>query len=322
MSKTALITGINGQDGSYLAELLLNKGYDVYGLIRRQSVPNTKNIDHLLNNIHLLDGDMTDQGSLVRALQISKPDEVYNLAAQTFVGSSFNQPVLTAEVNAMGCLNMLESIRQVSRGSKFYQAGTSEMFGNAPAFQNEKTQFQPRSPYGVSKVFAHYATVNYRESYGMFAANGILFNHESERRGSEFVTKKVAEGVAKIYCGDSNYKISLGNIDAVRDWGYAPEYVDAMWRILNHDEPDDFVISTGYANSIKDLIKMAFKQININNWNDYVVINSSFNRPADVNLLCGDSSKAKNILKWEANVRFEELVKKMVHAEIKKLQGE
>ena len=319
--KSALITGINGMDGSHLADLLLSKGYQVYGLERRSSVKNRTNTKHLEGKITFLTGDLTDQNSLMRALKQANPDEVYNLAAQSFVGESWNTPEQTSDVTGLGALRMLEAIREYGKKIKFYQASSSEMFGRMvenPA--KETTPFYPRSPYGVSKLYAHWITKNYRESYGMFNCSGILFNHESERRGLEFVTRKITDGVAKIHLGLSNH-ITLGNLDAKRDWGYAPDYVEAMWLMLQQSKPDDYVVASGSTHSIKEFLNLAFKQIGIKNWKPYVKQDSRFMRPAEVDVLLGDSSKAYKILKWKPKTSFEELVKIMVEKDIKRLKG-
>ena len=265
-TKSALITGITGQDGSYLAELLLGKGYDVHGLVRRLSIPNYSRIEHILGDVNIIDGDLTDQASINRAIDISKPDELYNLAAQSFVETSWKQPTLTAEVSALGVLRILEGLRYMSPSTRMYQASSSEMFGNAEETpQKETTKFHPRSPYGFAKVFGYWAVVNYRESYGIHASNGILFNHESPRRGFEFVTRKISYGVARIKHG-SNEPVLLGNLDAKRDWGYAPEYIEMMWRMLQQDEPDDYVVATGESHSVREFCQKAFKHIGIDDW--------------------------------------------------------
>jgi len=319
--KSALITGINGMDGSHLADLLLSKGYQVYGLERRSSVKNRTNTKHLEGKITFLTGDLTDQNSLMRALKQANPDEVYNLAAQSFVGESWNTPEQTSDVTGLGALRMLEAIREYGKKIKFYQASSSEMFGRMvenPA--KETTPFYPRSPYGVSKLYAHWITKNYRESYGMFNCSGILFNHESERRGLEFVTRKITDGVAKIHLGLSNH-ITLGNLDAKRDWGYAPDYVEAMWLMLQQSKPDDYVVASGSTHSIKEFLNLAFKQIGIKNWEPYVKQDPRFMRPAEVDVLLGDSSKAYKILKWKPKTSFQELVKIMVEKDIERLKG-
>ena len=316
MSKVALITGITGMDGSHLAELLLSKGYKVYGMIRRSSNTNFNNIKDFMDKINLIHGDVTDQNSLLRCLKDSNPDELYNLAAQSFVGESWNTPEQTSNVTGLGVLRILESIRELNPKIKFYQASSSEMFGRMvenPA--NEKTPFYPRSPYGVSKLYGHWITINYRESYNLYACSGILFNHESERRGIEFVTRKISNGVAKIYHGLSD-SISLGNIDARRDWGYAPDYVEVMWQMLQQDSPSDYVIATGKDYSIRDFLDFAFKEINIDNWNKYVKIDPKYYRPAEVDVLRGDSSKAKKELGWEPKTSIRNMVKKMVQNDI------
>ncbi|MEM3445684.1 MAG: GDP-mannose 4,6-dehydratase [Thermoplasmata archaeon] len=318
MGKIAFITGITGQDGSYLAEFLLSKGYEVYGLVRRLSVPNTKNIEHILDKITLLDGDLTDQGSLIAALTVAQPDEIYNLAAQSFVQTSFKQPVLTAEVTGVGVVRLLEAMRVVCPDARFYQASTSELYGLAKEVpQNENTPFHPRSPYGFAKLMGYWATVNYRESYGFHASNGILFNHESPRRGIEFVTRKITDGVAKIKYGLAN-EIILGNLDARRDWGYAPEYVEAMWLMLQQDKPDDYVIATGETHTVREFVELAFEYAGIDNWEKYVKTDPKFYRPAEVHVLCGDASKARRVLGWKPKVTFKELVRIMVEADLER----
>ncbi|RME58843.1 MAG: GDP-mannose 4,6-dehydratase [Candidatus Dadabacteria bacterium] len=318
--KTALITGITGQDGSYLAEFLLSKGYEVYGMVRRSSVEKFERINHLLGKIKLVQGDLLDQFSLINVLKKTKPTEVYNLAAQSFVPTSWEQPVLTSEFTALGVTKLLESIRFVNPNIKFYQASSSEMFGKVRETpQNELTPFYPRSPYGVSKVYGHYITVNYRESYNMFAVSGILFNHESPRRGLEFVSRKVTYGVAKIKLGLSN-ELRLGNLEARRDWGFAGDYVKAMWMMLQQEKPEDFVIATGKTHSVKELVEIAFNTVGLD-WQEYVKIDKALIRPAEVDLLVGDSSKAKEKLGWEPEVSFEELIKMMVEEDLKLLQS-
>lgn len=318
MTKRALITGITGQDGSYLAEYLLSLGYEVFGLIRRTATPNTKNIDHILNKITLIPGDLIDSESLRSALIISQPDEVYNLAAQSFVGESWNYPVATAEITGMGALRLLEAIRNYNRRIRFYQASTSELFGNAKAPQNEKTPFAPRSPYGVAKLFAHHATINYRESYDMFAVCGILFNHESPRRGEQFVTRKITSTIAKIKAGKAS-ELRLGNLDAKRDWGHAADYVVAMHAMLQQKKPRDFVIGTGEMHSVKDFVMAAFAAAGLKA-EDYVLIDKNLIRPAEVNELCADPSLAKKHLKWEPTRSFTALVSEMVVRDITKLK--
>ena len=315
--KRALITGINGQDGGYLAEFLLDKGYEVYGMERRSSTPLRVNCQHLNDKITFLKGDLTDQNSLTRCIRESDPDEVYNLAAQSFVGESWNTPEQTGDVTGLGALRLLESIREYGKDIKYYQASTSEMFGRMEKFANEDTPFYPRSPYGVAKLYGHWITKNYRESYDMFNCCGILFNHESERRGIEFVTRKITDAVARIHLGLQD-NVMLGNLDVKRDWGYAPDYVQAMWMMLQQDEPDDFVIATGVINTLGDFLQAAFKEIGVDNWEDYVGRDERYYRPADVFYLAGDSSKAQDKLGWKIQTSFEEMVSKMVKNDIKK----
>lgn len=317
MAKSALITGITGQDGSYLAELLLEKGYKVYGLVRRLSTPNTENIRHLLDRVELVSGDLLDQKSLDDAVNEAQPDEVYNLAAQSFVKTSWNQAVLTGEYTALGVTRILEAVKTVNRKAKFYQASSSEMFGKVTETpQKETTRFYPRSPYGVAKVYGHYITVNYRESYDLFACSGILFNHESPRRGIEFVTRKISHAVARISLGKQN-KLELGNLDSKRDWGFAGDYVEAMWKMLQQDSPDDYVVATGETHSIEEFVEEAFKVIGIEKWQDYVEANNpKFMRPAEVDFLIGDYSKAKKELGWEPKTSFTQLVQMMVKADL------
>lgn len=320
MGKTAFVTGVTGQNGSYLAELSLRRGYDVYGLVRRLSVPNLGNIQHITDQMIFLDGDLMDQSSLNAAVKQSEPDEVYNLASQSFVGTSFIQPVLTGEITGLGVLRMLEAVRAHAPDARVYQASSSEMFGRVDREpQNEDTPFHPRSPYGVAKVFAYWASVNYREAHGLFVSNGIFFNHESPRRGFEFVTRKASHGVAKIHLGLAD-SITLGNIDAKRDWGYAPDYVDLMWRILQHSEPDDFVGATWESHSVRELVREAFRVVGIENWESYVQTDKKLFRPAEVYNLRGDASKARRILGWESKILFQELVRIMVEADIELLQ--
>ena len=319
--KTALITGISGMDGSHLADFLLKKGYKVYGMERRSSFINNINTKHLEGKFEMLTGDMTDQNSLFRCLKESNPDEVYNLAAQSFVGESWNTPEQTSNVTGLGVLRILEAIREYNPNIKFYQASSSEMFGRMvenPA--KETTPFYPRSPYGVSKLYAHWITKNYRESYNMFACSGILFNHESERRGIEFVTRKISDGVAKIKLGLQDH-ITLGNLDAERDWGYAPDYVEAMWLMLQQDKPDDYVIATGKKYSIRDFLDVAFAYIGITEWLSYVKQDEKFMRPAEVDVLRGDSTKAFNKLGWKPKTNFKELVKKMIDNDLNILKN-
>ena len=316
MKKRALITGINGMDGSHLADLLLSKDYEVFGMERRSSSKNRTNTDHLIDKITFVNGDITDQNSLLRCLKECNPDEVYNLAAQSFVGESWNTPEQTSDVTGLGVLRVLEAIREYNADIKFYQASSSEMFGRMvenPA--NENTPFYPRSPYGVAKLYGHWITKNYRESYGMFCTSGILFNHESERRGIEFVTRKISDGVAKIYLGLADH-ITLGNLDAKRDWGYAPDYVEAMWLMLQQDNPDDYVIATGETHSIREFLDIAFNHIGIKDWSNYVKQDAKYMRPAEVDVLRGDSKKAKQELGWESNTSFKQLVTCMVDNDI------
>ena len=322
MAKRALITGVTGQDGSYLAELLLDKGYEVFGLVRRLSIPNLGNIEHIADDLALLDGDLMDQSSLNAAIREAEPGEVYNLAAQSFVGTSFVQPVLTGEITGLGVLRLLEAVRAHAPEARVYQASSSEMFGQVETEpQNEKTPFHPRSPYGVAKVYAYWACVNYREAHGMFVSNGILYNHESKNRGFDFVTRKVSDGVARIHLGLAK-TISLGELGAKRDWGYAPEYVDLMWRILQHDQPDDFIGATGESYSVREFVTAAFRVVGIEDWEPHVAIQKRHFRPAEVYNLRGDASKAKELLGWEPKVRFQELVKIMVEADIGRLEGD
>ncbi len=318
MSRRALITGVTGQDGSYLADFLLDRDYEVFGLIRRTSKPNTENIKHLADNpnFHVLYGDLTDQGSINRAILEATPDEVYNLAAQSFVGGSWDYPVSTGDITGLGPLRILEALRQFNPKARFYQASSSEMFGDQGGLLNEESVLAPRSPYGSAKAFAHYTTVNYRESYGMHASCGILFNHESPRRGIEFVTRKITDGVAKIKLGQQK-KLKLGNIEAKRDWGDARDYVYAMWLMLQQDEPDNYVIATGHTHSIKVLLDLAFRQAGME-WEKYVETDKSFFRPAEINVLIGDSSKARAKLGWEPLTTFQQMVKDMLDADLER----
>jgi GDPmannose 4,6-dehydratase len=319
--KRALITGITGQDGSYLTELLLEKGYQVVGVVRRSSAPNLWRIQHLLNRITLRPADLLDQLSLIRVLSDVQPDEVYNLAAMSFVPASWDQPMLTGEFNAQGVTRILEAVRQVNPGVRLYQASSSEMFGKVREVpQTELTPFYPRSPYGVSKVFGHYITVNYRESYGLFACSGILFNHESPRRGLEFVTRKVTDGVARIKLGLAD-SLSLGNLDAQRDWGFAGDYVRAMWLMLQQPQPDDFVVSTGISHSVRQLVEVAFGCAGLD-WNRYVKLDPALVRPAEVDHLIGDPAKAHRVLGWSPTVDFEGLIRMMVAADVERLERE
>lgn len=315
-AKTALITGVTGQDGSYLSELLIEKGYKVWGMVRRSSLENFERIQHLIGNgLELIQGDLLDEISLVHALEESQPSEVYNLAAMSFVPTSWKQPVLTSEFTAVGVTRLLEAVRRVNPKIRFYQASSSEMYGKVRETpQTELTPFYPRSPYGVAKVYGHHITVNYRESYGMFAVSGILFNHESPRRGLEFVTRKVTDAVARIKCGLAN-EVRLGNLDAKRDWGFAGDYVRAMWLMLQQDTPDDFVVSTGTTQSVKELVQIAFNHVGLD-WQQYVKIDKAFVRPAEVDLLVGDPAKAKKILGWTPEVTFRQLVEMMVDADV------
>ncbi|MCB0329151.1 MAG: GDP-mannose 4,6-dehydratase [Bdellovibrionales bacterium] len=318
--KVALITGVTGQDGSYLAEFLLEQGYRVFGMVRRSSEEKFERISHLMDKIELVQGDLLDQFSLISVLQETKPSEVYNLAAQSFVPTSWKQPVLTSEFTAIGVTKLLESIRFVDRNIRIYQASSSEMYGKVRETpQTELTPFYPRSPYGVSKVYGHYITVNYRESYGIFAVSGILFNHESPRRGLEFVTRKVTDGVARIKLGLSE-ELRLGNLDAKRDWGFAGDYVRAMWLMLQQSTPEDYVIATGDTHSVRELVQVAFSHVDLD-WEQFVKIDKAFLRPAEVDLLVGDSSKAKQELGWEPTVSFEQMIKMMVDADLERLKS-
>ena len=317
--KRVLITGINGMDGSHLADFLLEKGYEVYGMERRTSSPNRTNTKHLEGQITFVNGDLTDQNSLVRCLRESNPDEVYNLAAQSFVGESWNTPEQTGDVTGLGALRMLEAIREYGKEIRFYQASTSELYGRMienPA--NENTPFYPRSPYGVAKLYGHWITKNYRESYDMFNVSGILFNHESERRGVEFVTRKITDGVARIHLGLEDY-ITLGNLDSKRDWGYSPDYVKSMWMMLQQDEPDDYVIATGVEHSIRDFLDCAFQHIGVTEWSKYVLQDERYMRPAEVAVLCGDSSKARQVIGWKPETSFKQMVSNMVDNDIQLL---
>ena len=320
MAKRALITGITGQDGSYLAELLLEKGYEVVGTVRRSSAPNYWRIEHILNRITLKPADLLDQLSLLRVIDEVRPSEIYNLAAMSFVPASWDQPMLTGEYNAQGVTRLLDAVRQVDTSIRIYQASSSEMFGKVlETPQTEKTPFYPRSPYGVSKVFAHYITINYRESYDLFAVSGMLFNHESPRRGIEFVTRKVSDGVARIKLGITD-SLPIGNLDAHRDWGFAGDYVRMMWLMLQQDTPTDYVIATGVAHSVRDLIEIAFARVGLE-WQKYVRIDPAFLRPAEVEHLLGDASKAKADLGWTPSVDFKQLVEMMVDADLARLGG-
>jgi GDPmannose 4,6-dehydratase len=313
--KKALITGITGQDGSYLAEFLLEKGYEVYGMVRRSSTVSYERISHIQDRLKLFQGDLLDQASLLEALKISDPDEVYNLGAQSFVPTSWNQPVLTGEFTALGVTRMLEAIRTLNPKIRFYQASSSEMFGKVRETpQSEKTPFYPRSPYGIAKVYGHWITVNYRESYGLFCCSGILFNHESPRRGLEFVSRKVTDTVARIKMGLEK-ELKIGNLDARRDWGFAGDYVEAMWLMLQQDEPEDYVIATGHSHSVRDLLEVAFYEAELD-WEEFTVTDPKFYRPAEVDYLLGDPRKAKAKLGWEPKVTFEALIKMMVASDL------
>jgi GDPmannose 4,6-dehydratase len=315
--KTALITGITGQDGSYLAEFLLDKGYRVVGMVRRASVERYERIQHLQDRVELIQGDLTDQTSLDVAVRDAEPDEVYNMAAQSFVPTSWNQPVMTSDVTGLAVTRLLEAVRKYRPGARFYQASSSEMFGKVRETpQNEGTPFHPRSPYGVAKVYGHYITVNYRESYGVFACSGILFNHESSRRGLEFVTRKVSDGVARVKAGKLE-RLKMGNLDARRDWGFAGDYVEAMWMMLQRPEPDDFVVATGVSHSVRDLVETAFSTVGLD-WHDHVEFDPRLVRPAEVDTLVGDASKARRVLGWQPRVTFEELVADMVRADLER----
>jgi GDPmannose 4,6-dehydratase len=313
--RRALVTGITGQDGSYLAEFLLEKGYEVFGLVRRSSTVNFERIRHIQDDIRLLSGDLLDQNSLMFAIQEAQPQEVYNLGAQSFVPASWEQPLLTGEITALGVARLLEAIRSTDKTIRFYQASTSELFGKVQESpQSETTPFYPRSPYGVSKVYGHWITINYRESYDLFATNGILFNHESPRRGLEFVTRKITNGVARIKQGRAK-ELALGNLDARRDWGFAGDFVRAMWLMLQQEGPDDFVIATGVDRTIREFCQVAFSCVDLD-WEQYVTVDERFLRPAEVEILRGDPSKAKRVLGWEPEVSFEEMVRLMVERDL------
>lgn len=319
--KRALITGVTGQDGSYLAEFLLEKGYEVYGLRRRTSTPNYENVQHIKDKIKWISGDLTDMASLIEAVKISNPDEVYNLAAQSFVAASWPQPLATGQITAIAVTNMLEAVRIMKPEARFYQASSSEMYGKVVETpQKETTPFYPRSPYGVAKVYGHWITVNYRESFNMFACSGILFNHESPRRGLEFVTRKVTDAAARIKLGLQT-ELRMGNLDSLRDWGFAGDYIKAMWLMLQQEEPDDYVISTGEMHTVKELLEVAFSYVGLD-YRDYVVIDPEFVRPAEVDLLLGDCSKAKENLGWELEVGFIELVHMMVNEDLKRAEAQ
>lgn len=323
MQKTALITGILGQDGPYLAKLLLEKDYKVYGLIRRYTNPNFSNTDYLgvTDKIEFVSGDMTDECSVMNIIKNIRPDEVYNLAAQSFVGSSWDQSKITTEINALGVLYLLNAIKFFSPNTRFYQASTSEMFGNSheEGLQKEETPFHPRSPYAIAKLYAYWLTINFKESYGMYCSNGILFNHESPIRGIEFVTRKISDGVARIKLGLAD-EIRLGNLDSKRDWGFAGDYVEAMWLMLQQEKPDNYIVSTGETHSIRDFLDLAFSHVGIKDWDKYVKIDPRFKRPAELFSLHGTNKKAKEVLNWEPKVKFEELVKMMVDADLERLR--
>jgi len=315
----ALITGITGQDGSYLAELLLEKGYEVFGMMRRSSTETAERIEHLKSKIKILNADLLDEMSLIHVLEEVMPDEIYNLAAQSFVHTSWSQPVLTGEFTALGVTRILDAMRYVCPKARFYQASSSEMYGKVHAIpQSEETPFHPRSPYAVAKVYGHYITLNYRESYHLYAVSGILFNHESPRRGKEFVTRKITDGVARIKHGLAT-ELRMGNLDAKRDWGFAGDYVKAMWLMLQQDKPDDYVIATGETHSVREFLELAFARAGLN-WKDYVVVDPKFLRPAEVDLLLGDPTKAKKQLGWKTGVSFPELVNMMVDADMARIK--
>ncbi len=320
-ARRALITGITGQDGSYLAEFLLEKGYDVYGVVRRSSTEKFERIAHIKDRVTLVQADLTDQGSMVEAVATIRPQEVYNLAAQSFVPTSWNQPLLTGEVTGLGVTRILEALRLVDKSIRFYQASSSEMFGHVQETpQTERTPLYPRSPYGVAKVYGHWITVNYRESYDMYACSGILFNHESPRRGLEFVTRKVTDGVARIKLGLQD-SISLGNLEAKRDWGFAGDYVRAMWLMLQQDTPDDYVVSSDETHSVRELCEIAFARVDLD-WQEHVKVDPKFYRPAEVHLLLGDSTKARKALGWVPECSFQQLVHMMVDADIERVKSE
>jgi GDPmannose 4,6-dehydratase len=315
----ALITGITGQDGSYLAELLLEKGYEVYGMMRRSSTEAVERIEHIKSRITIVNADLLDEMSLIHMLEDIMPEEIYNLAAQSFVHTSWNQPVLTGEFTALGVTRMLDAMRFVCPKAKFYQASSSEMYGKVHAVpQNEETPFHPRSPYAVAKIYGHYITLNYRESYNLFTVSGILFNHESPRRGKEFVTRKITDGVARIKHGLIK-ELRMGNLDAKRDWGFAGDYVKAMWLMLQQDQPDDFVIATGETHSVREFLELAFARVGLN-WKDYVVVDPKFLRPAEVDLLLGDPAKAKKKLGWTPEVSFQGLINMMVDSDMERIK--
>lgn len=320
MKRKALITGITGQDGSYLAEFLLAKGYRVYGMVRRSSTENFERINHIIPRIELMQGDLLDQLSLINLIKRVRPDEIYNLAAQSFVPTSFEQPVLTGEFTALGVTRMLEAVRLVNPRIRFYQASSSEMLGRVEtSFQNEKTPLRPRNPYGAAKTYAHWMATIYREGYKMFVCGGILFNHESPRRGKEFVTRRISHGVARIQLGLAD-ELTLGNLKAKRDWGYAGDYVKAMWLMLRHSKPDDYVIATGKAHSVEDFARLAFRHVGLD-WRKYVRVDSRLVRPTELHTLCGDASKARRVLGWKPKMSFEELAALMVDEDLKRLRN-
>jgi GDPmannose 4,6-dehydratase len=317
----ALITGVTGQDGSYLAEFLIDKGYDVYGMVRRSSTESFERISHIKHKLHLVQADLLDELSLIKMMTEIMPDEIYNLAAMSFVPTSWDQPILTGEFTGIGVVRVLEAMRRVCPKAKFYQASSSEMYGKVREVpQTEQTPFYPRSPYGAAKAFGHYITVNYRESYNLFAVSGILFNHESPRRGKEFVTRKVTDAVARIRLGQTK-ELRMGNLDSKRDWGFAGDYVEAMWRMLQQNTPDDYVVATGMAHSVKELVEVAFDHVGLR-WEKYVVLDPAFVRPAEVDHLLGDSSKARRVLGWKPKVDFSGLVKMMVDADLERVKKE
>ena len=323
MTKKAFITGVTGQDGSYLADFLLTKGYQVYGLVRRTSTPIMERLENIINNpdFHLVSGDLADVGSLMQIMKEVQPDEIYNLAAQSFVKTSWDQAILTGDYTALGVTRMLEAMRLFKPDAKFYQASSSEMFGKVRETpQTELTPFYPRSPYGVAKAYGHFITVNYRESYDLFACSGILFNHESPRRGLEFVTRKIAHEVAQVKLG-LRQQVELGNLDAKRDWGFAKDYVQAMWLMLQQDKPDDYVVATGETHSVGEFLQLAFAAVGITDWQAHFHHNPAFDRPAEVDLLIGDASKARQVLHWQPTINFAQLVEMMVKAELAILQG-
>lgn len=318
MKKKALVTGITGQDGSYLAEFLLAKDYEVYGMVRRSSTENFERINHLVDRVHLVQGDLLDQLSLIRLIEKIKPQEIYNLASQSFVPTSFEQPVLTGEFTALGVTRMLEAIRLVDRNIRFYQASSSEMFGHVEqSIQNEETPLRPRNPYGVAKTYGHWLCLNYREGYHMFICAGILFNHESPRRGKEFVTRRITLGVAKIKRGLAK-ELTLGNLKAKRDWGFAGDYVEAMWLMLQQDKPDDYIVATGRAHTVEDFARLAFEHAGLK-WKDYVRVDPALVRPTELHILCGDAAKARRVLGWKPRMTLEQLVAFMVDEDLKRL---